>query len=615
MLCVSGAERSQKTMTSMQKVDLLLYTLDAPPETGGVARYLGDLLQASHGAMELVDVRVFFRPLWPRWWPLVRKIYTERRKKILISHVLPVGTAAWISKMMGGPEYAILFHGLDLRRIHGPWKRWLLCSICHSASALFCNSASTMMDLRRLVPDAEGVILTPGIYPPEIITREKARQHLGIALDAKVVLSIARCIPRKGIDIALRAMGRIQHMKERKDLRSEVKYVVIGDGPDSARLRQVAGKSQTQVQWIHNADDAEKWQWLAASDVFLLPVRDEGDDVEGFGIVFLEAAIVGVPSVAGKSGGAVEAVIDGHTGLVVKADDVDAVENAIGKLLHDADLRQRLGTAAKTRAVCDFRWEDRWATLVRILGVSDVQRGSSGVSSTAISVVIPCYNHASELRTTLAALSAQTYLASEIIVVDDGSIDNPENIVKEFEDRLPVRYFRLKQRYGAPFARNKGAELTDAPYLIFLDADAEMVPNAFEIFASALDMHPECDIAYSNFLWGQKLFRGQAFSFVALKRRNYITTSSLIRRAAFPRFDEALKKFQDWDLWLTMAQSGSSGYWIDHTLFQITPRREGISRWLPKITHRIPWRTLGYEPREIGKYREAEEIIRKKHHI
>ena len=116
-------------------------------------------------------------------------------------------------------------------------------------------------------------------------------------------------------------------------------------------------------------------------------------------------------------------------------------------------------------------------------------------------------------------------------------------------------------------------------------------------------------------MWGAKRFRLQPFDREALKKQNYIHTSSLLRRSAFPGFDETLKKFQDWDLWLTMVERGSKGVWIDRELYHIEPREQGISRWLPKIAYMIPWHRLGFQPKEIGRYREAETVVRKKHRI
>ncbi len=230
-----------------------------------------------------------------------------------------------------------------------------------------------------------------------------------------------------------------------------------------------------------------------------------------------------------------------------------------------------------------------------------------------IAIVIPCYNHASLLRRTLESLVCQTLQPKEVVVIDDGSQDNPKAVIDEFIQRLPLRYVRFEQNRGAPAARNEGARLTTSPLLLFLDADAELIPQALSLMAEALQLHPEASFAYGSFLWGKKMFRGKPFSVEDLRQVNYIHTSSLLRREAFPGFDETLKKFQDWDVWLTLAKRGRLGVWIDRVLFRIEPEGGTMSRWLPKIVHKIPWPMFGYMPREIRKYRVGEAIIRKKH--
>lgn len=234
------------------------------------------------------------------------------------------------------------------------------------------------------------------------------------------------------------------------------------------------------------------------------------------------------------------------------------------------------------------------------------------MNSTDIAVVIPCYNHSNVLRRTLEALQRQTLKPVEIVVVDDASTDNPETVVKPIEG---VRYLRLPAHAGAPRARNEGAAQTTAPLVIFLDADAELQTDALEVMAKTLADNPDASFAYSNFFWGMKRFKARAWDVDALRKQNYIHTSSLLRRSDFPGFDETLTKFQDWDLWLTMAEKGRKGVWIDRELYRIEPRRQGLSQWLPRIAYMIPWQKLGYQPKEVGKYREAEAVLRKKHRI
>lgn len=349
----------------MPNPSISLFTLEYPPDVGGVARYLGNLVEASHGAIRVKDARAHFRRAWPRWWPLVgemrRRAVSGERGIILVSHVFPVGTAARIARLSGGSKYGVFFHGLDIRLVRTPWKKWLLRRICSGATWLITNSEATKRDLLGIVPRAQVSVLTPGVEQHVLPSRAEARRRLGMDPEKPVVISVARLIPRKGLDIALRVMARVQ-------TNIDADFVVIGDGPDLRRLEAVAEQSRTRVTWIRNADDEEKWKRLAAADVFLLPVRDEGADVEGFGIAYLEAAQAGVPGVAGKNGGAPEAVRHERTGLVVDPSSVDDVEDAVLKLLTDAGLRERLGAEARRRAQEDFRWEDRWDRLKDILG-------------------------------------------------------------------------------------------------------------------------------------------------------------------------------------------------------------------------------------------------------
>lgn len=232
-----------------------------------------------------------------------------------------------------------------------------------------------------------------------------------------------------------------------------------------------------------------------------------------------------------------------------------------------------------------------------------------------IAVVIPCYNHAKILRRTLESLTKQTVTPAEVVIIDDGSTDDPSRVVAEFNGRLPIRFVRFDKNFGAPKVRNVGFKMTASPYVIFLDADADLVPTALETFTRALEKYPEVGFAYSNFYWGLTPFRSRSFDAKELERRNFIHTSSLIRRDAFPGFDESLKKFQDWDLWLTMSERGSTGVWIDEFLYRIEPRRDGISQWLPGFAHKIPWPIFGWMPNEIRKYRDAEHVIREKHRL
>lgn len=229
-----------------------------------------------------------------------------------------------------------------------------------------------------------------------------------------------------------------------------------------------------------------------------------------------------------------------------------------------------------------------------------------------VSVIIPCYNHASTIGRCLESLFAQTYADKEIIVVDDGSTDDLASALRPYEGR--VRLVR-QANAGGPVARNRGFRESTGELVLFSDADILWKPEALASLTEALDAHPEAAYAYASFKFGWKTFRLWPFDAERLKRHNYIPTGSLIRRARFPGFDESLKRFQDWDLWLTMLERGDVGVWVPKTLCRVITLRYGISSWLPKAAYRVPWLRLGWKPKRVEAYEDAAAVIKKKHHL
>jgi hypothetical protein len=118
---------------------------------------------------------------------------------------------------------------------------------------------------------------------------------------------------------------------------------------------------------------------------------------------------------------------------------------------------------------------------------------------------------------------------------------------------------------------------------------------------------------YSSFYWGWKLFKSFPFDFERLKKMNYINTASLVRKEAYPLFDVSLKKFQDWDIWLTLAKRGQKGYFIPEALFSLDQQKKGISAWLPRIAYSIPLSKIGIRLKAIEEYEKGRMAIIKKH--
>ena len=127
-------------------------------------------------------------------------------------------------------------------------------------------------------------------------------------------------------------------------------------------------KNNSHVKFLGAIDDAEKDLWLKNCDIFIMPSRDINGDVEGFGIVYLEAALAGKPVIAGRSGGVSDAVVDYETGILVEPDNVDSIEDAIQELYRNFDLRQELGDNAMKRAISSFSWKGQAGKFFEICG-------------------------------------------------------------------------------------------------------------------------------------------------------------------------------------------------------------------------------------------------------
>ena len=192
--------------------------------------------------------------------------------------------------------------------------------------------------------------------------RTEVAALLGPNAGSPRLLTLSRLEPRKGVDQVIRSLPAL--VRRYPDL----VYYVGGGGADRARLEALAQELgvSSHVRFLGFVPEALKPALYAAVDVFAMPVRRDGDSVEGFGIVYMEAAYYGTPSLAGSEGGAVDAVLDGQTGLVVDGLDVDAITAQLDRLCGDRALRDRLGGAARERARTEFSWSHAVQTYIAL---------------------------------------------------------------------------------------------------------------------------------------------------------------------------------------------------------------------------------------------------------
>jgi phosphatidylinositol alpha-1,6-mannosyltransferase len=213
-------------------------------------------------------------------------------------------------------------------------------------------------ELQRLAPGVDVDTYHPGVSGAEV----RQRYRLG---DRPVVVCVSRLVPRKGQDALIRAFPSIRRRVP------DAALLLVSGGPYRPTLERMARESGLgeHIRFTGGV----KWQELpshfAAGDVFAMPcrTRNRGLDVEGLGIVYLEASATGLPVVAGDSGGAPDAVREGETGFVVGGRDIAALADRVATLLSDKDTAAAMGKAGRSWVERDWRWSTQAARLGTLL--------------------------------------------------------------------------------------------------------------------------------------------------------------------------------------------------------------------------------------------------------
>lgn len=269
----------------------------------------------------------------------------------------PLGLMAPALRKVGAERLVATTHGHEAGWAQLPASRQLLGRIGEStdtitylgeytrsriAAALSPDAAARMV---QLPPGVDEKVFHPGSGGDEV------RARLGLS-DRPVVVCVSRLVPRKGQDTLILAMPRILARQP------DAVLLIVGGGPyekDLRRLVRETGVSDS-VRFTGSVPWAELPAHYGAGDVFAMPCRTRrgGLDVEGLGIVYLEASATGLPVVAGDSGGAPDAVLDGETGWVVRGGSPEEAADRIVALLDDPELRRNMGERGR-------RWvEERW---------------------------------------------------------------------------------------------------------------------------------------------------------------------------------------------------------------------------------------------------------------
>ena len=356
----------------------LLVTNDFPPKVGGIQSYLWELWRrlpaadiavhttphAEALAFDAEQAFVVTRSREPVLLPtptVVRRVrnLAERQGAELVvwDPALPVGHAA---RRVGRP-YAVVLHGSEVT-VPGrlPMARSILARVLRGASLVICAGNYPAAEAER----AAGCTLPTVVVPPGVDTdrfrpldeaeRASVRRELGLPVDAPLVVSVSRLVPRKGMDTLIRSAARLGRTEP------DLVVAIAGSGRDRRRLEGLVASTGAPVRLLGRVPEELLPGLYGAGDVFAMLCRSRwgGLEQEGFGIVFLEAAAAGVPQVAGESGGAAEAVAHERTGLVMgRPNAVEQVARTLSDLLGDRERRAEMGREARRRAEAEFSYD------------------------------------------------------------------------------------------------------------------------------------------------------------------------------------------------------------------------------------------------------------------
>ena len=364
----------------------LLVTNDFPPKVGGIQSYLYELwrrlppdettvLTTPHPDAAAWDARQAFRVERSRAPVLLPTRALARRVNALAAEVDagvvfvdPMFPLGHIVARLDRPA-VVVAHGAEIR-VYGrlPVTATLGRRTLRRAAGVVAAGRYAAAQAARVagrVPPT--LVIPPGVdaerfHSQDAAARRATRGRHGLDPDAPLVLGVSRLVPRKGFDVVLDAVAALD----------DVHVAIVGTGRDAPRLARHARALGPRAHLLGEVPQSELPNLYACADVFAMLCRDRwgGIEAEGFGIVFLEAAACDVPSVAGRSGGSPEAVLDGETGVVLEPRDVDATRAAIDRLVHDDGWRRQLGVAAGARARTEFSYDRLAARLVPLAGGS-----------------------------------------------------------------------------------------------------------------------------------------------------------------------------------------------------------------------------------------------------
>lgn len=356
----------------------LLVTNDFPPKIGGIQSLLWEwwrrlpadsfavLTSPYQGSAEFDAAQPFHiertkEPvLLPHPW-MVQRINAMADRVgadfVVLDPALPLGL---VGPSLNRP-YMVVLHGAEVT-VPGrlPVSQQVLGHVLRRATHVIAAGQYPAREgVHAAGRDIPTTVVPPGVdtsrfVPIDDHRRRQVRQRWGLGADDEIVLGVSRLVPRKGFDTVIRAAAMLAPHRPR------LRVVIASTGRDEKRLRELADSLRAPATFLGRIPHDDLPDLYACADIFAMMCRNRwaGLEQEGFGIVFVEAAACGVPQIAGRSGGAAEAVDDGRTGFVLdNPEDVAALAGRIERILDDDALRMSMRAASRQRALHEFDYD------------------------------------------------------------------------------------------------------------------------------------------------------------------------------------------------------------------------------------------------------------------
>ena len=317
----------------------------------------------NHGVEVIRDRSKILLPT-PRVIKACRKLISDRKlSKVAFGAAAPLGIMARAMRSAGAKKIVALTHGHEVWWAKVPPFSFAIRFMSKNIDAITYLGDYTKGEISKALSEADAeklVQIAPGIDVEHFVPTDSSdlRAELGLS-ERSVIISVGRLVHRKGQDKLIAALPAI------KIAVPNVHLVLVGVGPHQDYLQKLAFKLNVSdcVTFIGRINYAELPKYIGLGDIFAMPSRSRffGLEVEGLGIVYLEASACGLPVVGGKSGGAPDAVLVGETGVVVDGTKPSEIADACIELLSNPELCALMGANGRTWIIENWRWEI-WAT-------------------------------------------------------------------------------------------------------------------------------------------------------------------------------------------------------------------------------------------------------------